>query len=129
MLNDSEQQLARHALNMLSTQIYAGNVKAGWYKDPRTGRKIDRNVMEMLCLVHSEVSEAAEGHRKDLMDDKLPHRKMIEVELADSLIRIFDLAGYQGLDLGGAMIEKMQYNATREDHKLSNRALPGGKSC
>lgn len=129
MLNDSEQRLARHSLNMLSLQTHRINFKAGWYKDPKTGRKIKRNVMEMLCLIHSEVSEAAEGYRKDLMDDKLPSRKMLEVELADTLIRIFDLAGYQQLDLGGALVEKMAYNATRADHKLTARALPGGKSC
>ncbi len=39
-----------------------------------------------------------EGERKDLMDDKLPHRKMAEVELADALIRIFDYAGAYGYD-------------------------------
>lgn len=122
--------IARVALNALSHIIYERTVKAGWYKDPKTGRKLkSRNVMEMLCLVHSEVSEAAEGYRKNLMDDKLPHRKMLEVELADVLIRIFDLAGYQELDLGGALIEKMEYNASRADHKLAARALPGGKSC
>ena len=129
MLNSSEQQLARHSLNMLSQQIHHTQVKAGWYKNPITRRKFDRNVMEMLCLIHSEVSEAAEGYRKNLMDDKLPHRKMLEVELADVLIRIFDLAGYQDLDLGGALIEKMEYNASRADHLLTNRAKPGGKSC
>ncbi len=129
MLNTSEEQLARHALNMLSSQIYAGNIKAGWYKDPKTGRKITRNSPEMLCLIHSEISEGLEGYRKSLPDDKLPHRSMLEVELADTLIRIFDLAGYQGLDLGGALVEKIQFNLSRADHKLENRALPGGKSC
>lgn len=129
MLNDSEEQLARHSLNMLSTQLHAGNVKAGWYKNPTTGRKIDRNVMEMLMLIVTEIAEAAEGYRKNLMDDKLSERPMLEVELADTLIRIFDLAGYQQLDLGGALVEKVRYNLIRADHQLANRALPGGKSC
>ncbi len=129
MLTDSDLQLARHTLNMLSEKIYASNIKAGWYTDPKTKRKINRNVMEMLMLIVTEVAEAAEGFRKSLPDDKLPHRPMIEVELADVIIRLFDLAGYQGLDLGGAFVEKFLFNQTREDHKLSNRALPGGKSC
>lgn len=79
-------------------------------------------------LIVSEVSEAMEGHRKNLMDDKLPHRPMIEVELADALIRIADLAGALGLDLGGAVEEKLAFNASRPDHKLENRMAAGGKA-
>lgn len=80
-----------------------------------------------LALVHSEISEALEGGRKGKMDDHLPYRKAEEVELADALIRIFDLAGARGLDLEGAMVEKMTYNAQRADHKPENRAAVGGK--
>lgn len=68
-----------------------------------------------------------EGHRKGLMDDKLPHRPMIEVELADAVIRIGDLCGALGLDLGGAISEKLIYNSNRADHKLENRKAEGGK--
>ena len=85
-------------------------------------------VAEKLCLVHSEISEAMEGHRKGLADDKLPHRPMIEVELADAIIRIADLAGAMNLDLGGAIAEKLAYNATRADHKPEARAAEGGKA-
>lgn len=83
---------------------------------------------EKLCLIHSEISEAMEGLRKDLQDDKLPHRKMMEVELADALIRICDLAGAMNFDLGGAVAEKLAYNATRADHKPDARASAGGKA-
>lgn len=86
-----------------------------------------RNVPEMLCLVHSEISEALEGHRKNLQDDKLPHRKMIEVELTDAVIRIFDICAGLGFDLEGAYKEKMAYNAIRADHKIENRLMEGGK--
>lgn len=87
----------------------------------------DRNVGELLMLCVSELAEAMEGHRKDLMDDKLPHRKQFEVELADCLIRILDLAGGAGLDLGGAFVEKNAYNAKRDDHKIEHRQADGGK--
>lgn len=89
--------------------------------------KLDRNIGELLMLAVSELSEALEGHRKNLMDDKLPHRKMFEVELADTIIRIFDMAGGLGLDLGGTFVEKMAYNKVREDHKLENRMGEHGK--
>src|SRR5690606_39556838 len=55
------------------------------------------------------------------MDTHLPDRRAIEVELADALIRIGDLAGMLDLDLASAVIEKMEYNAIRADHKLSVR--------
>lgn len=115
-------------INALAAEIHSGNIAAGWYSDPATGERIVRNVPEMLCLVHSEISEAMEGFRKSLPDDKLPHRKMIEVELADAIIRILDLAGFLGLDVGGAIHEKRAYNATRADHKIENRCKAGGKA-
>lgn len=53
----------------------------------------DRNKGEISMLIVSELTEAMEGERKDLMDDKLPHRKMAEVECADTAIRVFDVMG------------------------------------
>lgn len=114
-------------LNALSADIFARNVAAGWWTDIATGKRKERNVGELLCLVHSEISEALEGYRKNLMDDHLPHRKMIEVELADAVIRIADLAGGLGLDLGGAVAEKLEYNARRKDHKIESRLAENGK--
>lgn len=129
MPTHSQLQLAELTFNTLSEAIYQANVKAGWYKDPKTGRKINRDPMVMLMLIVTEVAEAAEGHRKNLPDDHIPSRPRIEVELADTLIRIFDLAGYLGLDLGGAFVDKIGYNLIRADHKLEARAAPGGKAC
>ena len=106
--------------------LHQYNRAAGWYNNT-DGTPKDRNVGEMLCLIHSEISEAMEGYRKGLMDDKLHHRQMIEVELADAFIRICDLAGYLHLDLEGAVREKFEYNKNRADHKLENRAQDGGK--
>ena len=103
-------------LNDYANDCHAANQKR-WH-DIKTGERLNRNFGELIALCHSELSEALEGHRKDLMDDKLPNRKMAEVELADCLIRIFDLAAGFGYDLEAAH---------RSDHKPENRALPGGK--
>ncbi|HFX6251791.1 MULTISPECIES: hypothetical protein [Acinetobacter] len=119
----------------LINKIHEQNVQAGWWTDLVTGESLTskngepakRNVPEMLCLIHSEISEAMEGHRKNLMDDKLPHRSMLEVELADAVIRICDMAGGLGLDLDGAIHEKLEYNKQRADHKIENRLLANGK--
>lgn len=112
-------------LNELSTIVHEANMK--WWQDVETGLPIKRNKGELIALMHSELSEALEGERKDLMDDKLPHRKMAEVELVDTIIRILDYAAGFGYDLDGAFIEKMEYNAHREDHKHEARRIAGGK--
>jgi len=104
----------------------AHEANSQWWHDA-DGQPIERNKAELLCLIHSEVSEAMEGERKSLMDDKLPHRPMAEVELADALIRILDYAGGFGYDLHGAYEEKMAYNATRHDHTHAARQAEGGK--
>lgn len=115
------------AANLITEVSHAASLKAGWWHDLKTGELIVPNVGEKLMLVVTEVAEAMEGARKDQMDDKLPHRKMIEVELADAVIRIGDLCGRLGLDLGGAIAEKLEYNANRPDHKKENRLAEGGK--
>lgn len=121
------------AINLFAADCHAASRKAGWYTDLATGKALYRNVGEMLMLIVSEVAEAMEGVRKStggkiLMDDKLPHRPMAEVELADAMIRIGDLAAFLGYDLGGAIVEKMVFNANREDHKIENRLKAGGKA-
>lgn len=111
-------------LNDYAAQCHEDNKK--WWVDAE-GRPIQRNKGELICLMHSELSEAMEGERKCLMDDKLPHRSMAEVELVDVLIRIFDYSGAFGYDLEGAYQEKRAYNAQRADHSHAERSKPGGK--
>lgn len=79
------------SLNAFAAEIHRDN--AHWWHDPATGERLDRNKGEMFMLMVSELSECMEGERKDLMDDHLPHRKMAEVELADTVIRIMDYSG------------------------------------
>ncbi len=121
------QVYARNGVKALVALCHGAAVRGGWWTNLTTNEPLERNVAEMLCLVHSEISEALEGYRKNLMDDKLPHRPMLEVELADTVIRIADLCGGLKLDLAGAILEKLEYNAKREDHKIENRKKEGGK--
>jgi hypothetical protein len=125
-------RLAQHAINYVVAESHKAMLLAGWWdeagKNPDGSLNVPfSQIGWKLALIHSEISEAMEGFRKDLADDKLPHRKMAEVELADAILRITDLAGALGFNLGAALAEKMAYNAQRDDHKRENRALPGGK--
>jgi len=178
-------------IDKYAQEIYAWNKQVGWWDEGD-----NRCLFTCLQLISTEVAEATEGFRKDLMDDHLPHRKMEEVELADALIRTLDLGGYwmskypnfkfkplylkghmytrthntkgkqllginhdiinlshsllntvikssaayselvlsiiavannSGYDIETAMVEKMEYNKHRLDHKRENREKEGGK--
>lgn len=117
-------------LNDLAREIHADNVAAGWWSlpDGTDTRSNPYAFSNKLALVHSELSEALEADRKNLKDEKLPHRDGREVELADAFIRLFDIAGGYGMDIGGAIAEKRAYNANRSDHKRENRLKAGGKA-
>lgn len=114
-------------INELRNICYKASFDAGWHTNLETGELLDRNKAEMICLMHSELSEAMEGERKGLMDDHLPSRLMAEVEMADAVIRIMDYCGRFNYDIGGAIIEKLEYNRNRADHKLENRQKENGK--
>jgi len=109
----------------LSKTIHAGNVDRGFYDNPETTAGI-------LCLVHSELSEALESDRKShntqssLSDvEKIENleafknvfesevKNTFEDELADAAIRILDLCAYKGIDIGKHISLKLKYNATR----------------
>lgn len=83
--------------NEMAEESHANMIR--WWQNPETGAPIERNKGELLMLVITELAEACEGVRKDLMDDKCPARKMEEVELADALIRLLDYAGGFGLHI------------------------------
>lgn len=125
------------------TMVGEANIAAGWWQDANLDLRdcvYTPHVMAgKMMLVVSEVSEAMEGHRKSkktktLMDDHLTERPMVEVEFADAIIRLADLAhnyrlpNGQGIDVAGAIVEKLAYNKIRPDHKLEARAADGGKS-
>lgn len=118
---------AMEAGRILQDACHDAAVMAGWWHCPVTGEAstvqyIAQSLLpQKLLLVHSEISEACEADRKNLMDSHLPHRHGVEVELADAVIRCFDLAGALNFDLGAAIAEKMAYNAQRADHKLEAR--------
>lgn len=83
-------------LNAFCRLVHQFNEK--WWRD-LDGNPIDRNRGQMQMLMVSEIAEAMEGARKNLPDDKLPSRPMIEVELADTVIRLADYCGGFNIEL------------------------------
>lgn len=129
-MNAEERMFVSVGLKTLVDAAHGHAKKSGWWNDLSSGEPLpltQERIGDKLMLIVTEIAEAKEGVRKGLMDDHLPSRPMIEVELADAVIRIADLAGVMGLDLSGAIIEKMDYNTIRVDHRLENRRKPGGK--
>ncbi|MHA1408870.1 MAG: hypothetical protein ACTSQY_00880 [Candidatus Odinarchaeia archaeon] len=66
----------------------------------------NRGIPESLCLVHSEISEALESYRNGSIDN-------FGEELADAVIRIFDLAVAFDVDILSAIETKHNKNKLR----------------
>lgn len=69
----------------------------------------DKNAGECIALMHSELSEALEGIRKNNWEN-------VAEELADAVIRIMDFCEAHKICLQGAIEKKMFFNLTRQ-HK------------
>ena len=109
-------------LNQSADHIYKANKLKGFWEN-------ERNVGEMLMLVVSELGEAMEAHRKNQFanwdsyqkeapqDDKKAFENHIkdtfEDEIADTVIRLLDLAGGLNIDLERHICQKVSYNSTR----------------
>ncbi|MGE4552992.1 MAG: hypothetical protein AB7D57_07760 [Desulfovibrionaceae bacterium] len=68
------------------------------------------NVPEKLALIHSEVSEALEAHRNSIPEGA---KGCMSEELADVVIRVFDLSEALGLGIVEAVARKCEINKSR----------------
>jgi len=86
-------------LRNLQKEIHDNAIAHGWWDKFRP-------IPELLCLIHSEVSEALEAYRNG-------DRENIAEELADIVIRTLDTAGGYGIDLEEEVIKKHEINKSR----------------
>ena len=83
--------------------IHENAVEHGWWET-------EREIPELLCLIHSEVSEALEGYRNQIPDGQ---KGCLAEELADVVIRIFDLCHRFDIDIAAAVARKHEQNKLR----------------
>src|ERR1700688_3294427 len=62
---------AAFRIDDLCAQCHSVANASGWWKDAKTRQPIERNFGELIALIHSELSEALEGDRKNLMSDHI----------------------------------------------------------
>jgi NTP pyrophosphatase (non-canonical NTP hydrolase) len=113
-------------INELAKQVHENAKAKGFFEK-------EKNIGEMLCLIHSEVSEALAADRKnkyalmpaEFVQDNCDNNDFIEAykdwvkgtfeeEMADIVIRVMDLCAFKGIDLENHIKAKMRYNSLRE---------------
>lgn len=126
-------------LNELAKDIHRTAVEKGWWGDLSDyrpdrpgGHNYARNFGEILCLIHSEVSEALEEYRDghpltEIRHEATGHPEVapetgvlygwkpegVPVEMADIIIRVLDACAALGIDIDRALQLKTEFNKTR----------------
>jgi hypothetical protein len=95
----------------LQAEAHQNAIEHGFYDGA------ERNFGEAIALVHAELSEAIEDYRNGRQPNEIYYEGEkpcgIPVEIADAIIRLFDIGGGWKMDLVTAIMLKMAYNRTR----------------
>jgi NTP pyrophosphatase (non-canonical NTP hydrolase) len=86
------------SIGQIAARQYDWVERMGWH---------NKTVLEALALIASEVGEAVNECRGEAPTPEFA------TELADIILRVADLAQWQGIDLGQAILDKMALNEAR----------------
>jgi NTP pyrophosphatase (non-canonical NTP hydrolase) len=121
-------------LDELVSDSHDRSRRKGWWDDQLDNgsqtldpAKVAKTIPEKIALIHSEASEVLEEYRNGHLCETYYNAGSLKpegvpVELADIIIRVADLAGALGINLGLAVSLKARYNETRPHRH-------GGKTC
>jgi NTP pyrophosphatase (non-canonical NTP hydrolase) len=98
-------------INELADSIHDIALDHGFWESNRT-------IGESISLIHSELSEWLEAARHrtcslNRMDEHCPEFSNEEIEAADAIIRILDLAAKEQYKIGEALMAKIEFNKSR----------------
>lgn len=96
----------KRVIEEIGEEIIQVNAANGWDVATTASWQDQNKVPAVLALIHSEVSEGLEAFRHNDVDN-------FAEEMADAVIRIIDLTYGLGIDLGEAILAKIEVNKTR----------------
>ena len=107
-------------------EIHVNAVAHGWWHADETPADRVNKLAEKLLLVHCELSEAVECLRvkefATTVDPNTGKPEGLWTELADCVIRLFDIAGAYHVNLEQLIEQKHSYNRTRS-YRHGNKTL------
>ncbi len=95
-------------LNALTAAMHAFVESKGWYQPDSPRPQTPRNLAISLVLESSEVLELFQWN------DQSPDKAALAGELADVMLYLMQLASLSGVDLGQAVMDKLNVNYGRQ---------------
>jgi len=98
----------RQSWDRMAQRVHKLSVESGFWEDE------ERHPTHPIALAMSELGEALEAWRMGNVSDKnITTRTGFAVQMGDVLGILLDMCAGYGLDLSGALIDKMEFNKTR----------------